>query len=490
MLHNLKNCARGCVTLPRLAQAPVAAFSWAGIRTAARLRTQFRQGTVAFGPQHPAAHGILKLQLQLHGEVLRWVDPQFGYLHRGTEKLMEGRNLLQALPYFDRFDYVANLFQEHAYCLAVEGLTRTATSLTAGVQLARLLFDEISRILNHLLTLSATALDLSVMGPIFWAFEEREALMELCEQASGARMHTALYRPYAFDMTVLSSLFLRELSQFLTRCSRSLAGSFLGLLNNRSLKSRLSFVGQLSLAKAQSYGITGLLARSCGGLYDLRLQAQSGYGFYRDLSLRVFLGRRGDNLDRFLLRIKETSESFRLLSQLLTRLQPRELCARQVASTPVSASLAYGRAAWQRTSGKGLDAALTAFVAWVAMQPWAVHIGVDQPALRVAPGVLALEISPARGKFGSMEALISHFRVASEGWATEAGWYYSGVESPKGEVGVCLVAGGGSRPVRVKLRTPVSHNMHLIPTIAVGATFADMVATFCSLDIVMGEIDR
>ena len=206
---------------------------------------------MAFGPQHPAAHGILKLQLQLHGEVLRWVDPQFGYLHRGTEKLMEGRNLLQALPYFDRFDYVANLFQEHAYCLAVEGLTKAATTLTAGVQLARLLFDEISRILNHLLTLSATALDLSVMGPIFWAFEEREALMELCEQASGARMHTALYRPFAFDMTAFSSLFVRELSQFLTRCSRSLAGSFLGLLNNRSLKSRLSFVGQLSLTKAQ-----------------------------------------------------------------------------------------------------------------------------------------------------------------------------------------------------------------------------------------------
>jgi NADH-quinone oxidoreductase subunit D len=260
--------------------------------------------------------------MQLHGEVLRWIDPQFGYLHRGSEKLMEGRNVLQALPYFDRFDYVANLFQEHAYCLAVESLYSTPTHLTTGVQLARVLFDEVSRILNHLLTLSATALDLSVMGPIFWAFEEREALMELCEQASGARMHTALYRPFGFDLSVFTGVFLRELSQFLSRCGRSLAGAFLGLLNNRSLKSRLSFVGQVSLAKVTSYGITGLIARSCGGLYDLRLQGRPGYTIYRGLAFRTFLGRRGDNLDRFVIRVKEVAEGFRLLSQCVQALNP------------------------------------------------------------------------------------------------------------------------------------------------------------------------
>lgn len=286
------------------------------------MRAQFRQGTLAFGPQHPAAHGILKLQMQLHGEVLRWVDPQFGYLHRGTEKLMEARTCLQSLPYFDRFDYVANLFQEHAFCLAVEALYGLPSHLTTGVQLARVLFDEISRILNHLLTLSATALDLSAMGPIFWAFEERESLMELCEQASGARMHTALYRPFAFDFTVVSGVFIRELGHFLSRCGRSLAGAFLGLLNNRSLKSRLSFVGQISLAKAEAYGITGLTARSCGSLYDLRLQGRVGYTIYRGLAFRVFLGRRGDNFDRFLLRVKEVAECFRLLSQCVQALQP------------------------------------------------------------------------------------------------------------------------------------------------------------------------
>jgi NADH:ubiquinone oxidoreductase subunit D len=160
------------------------------------------------------------------------------------------------------------------------------------------------------------------MGPIFWAFEEREALMELCEQASGARMHTALYRPFSFDFSVISGIFIRELGHFLSRCGRSLAGAFLGLLNNRSLKSRLSFVGQLSLAKVEAYGITGLIARSCGGLYDLRLQGRAGYTLYRGLAFRLFIGRRGDNFDRFLLRVKEVSECFRVLSQAVQALQP------------------------------------------------------------------------------------------------------------------------------------------------------------------------
>lgn len=204
------------------------------------------------------------MQLQLNGEILRWVDPQFGFLHRGTEKLMEGRTLLQSIPYFDRFDYVANLFQEHAYCLAVETLSKQHNILTATVQLFRTLFDEISRILNHLLTLSASALDLGVMGPIFWAFEERESLMEICERASGARMHTALYRPFGFDVTAISTALFRDMTAFITRCSRSLSGAFMGLLYNRALKTRLAMVGQISTMRIRSYGVTGLIARSGG----------------------------------------------------------------------------------------------------------------------------------------------------------------------------------------------------------------------------------
>lgn len=292
---------------------------------------------MAFGPQHPAAHGILKLQLQLQGEVVRYVDPQFGFLHRGSEKLAEGRTILQALPYFDRFDYVANLFQEHAYCLAVESLENAQTTPVA-VQLARLVFDELSRILNHLLTLSATALDLSAMGPIFWAFEERELIMELCEQASGARMHTALYRPGSFDFSVFSGVFFRELGCFLTRCARSLSGAFLGLLNNRSLKSRLAYVGQLTSTKVLAYGVTGLIGRSAGCLHDLRLQGRINYSLYRSLALRVYVGHRGDNLDRFLLRIKEVAEGFRVLSQLVGLLTPQRRAQQQGPTSLVSTS--------------------------------------------------------------------------------------------------------------------------------------------------------
>jgi NADH-quinone oxidoreductase subunit D len=169
--------------------------------------THLRSCWLNFGPQHPAAHGIVRLNMQIHGEVLCRVDPQFGLLHRGTEKLVETRTVTQALPYFDRFDYVANLFQEHAYCLAVEALSGLDNPCLAGVAVVRSFFDELSRVLNHLLTLSATSLDLSVMGPIFWAFEERERIMELFERVSGARMHTALYTPYSFNFSVLSPRF-------------------------------------------------------------------------------------------------------------------------------------------------------------------------------------------------------------------------------------------------------------------------------------------
>ena len=466
-----------------------ARFSSRGVGGQGRLRSQFKQGSVAFGPQHPAAHGILKLQMQLQGEVLRWVDPQFGFLHRGSEKLAEGRSLLQALPYFDRFDYVANLFQEHAYCLAIEELQPAPSGGVVALQLVRLFFDELSRILNHLLTLSATALDLSAMGPIFWAFEEREAVMELCEQASGARMHTALYRPHSFDFSVLTAVFLREVGHFLTRCARSLAGAFLGLLNNRSLKSRLSYVGQVSAAKAQAYGVTGIVARSSGVVYDLRLQGRLNYGLYRSFALRVFLGRRGDNLDRFLLRVKEVAEAFRLLSQVLAVWQPAGRPAAGVNPDSIGGGLeVVGRRPRpkQRRYSPQREVGVLFRPHGGGLQPDSGREGCGT----LVGGLGVGQPRTALNKFTSMEALITHFRAASEGVNIVRGWGYAGVESPKGEVGVTLVGAGSGRPYRVKLRTPVSHNMHLIPTVSAGATFADFVATFCSLDIVMGEIDR
>lgn len=415
-----------------------------------------------FGPQHPAAHGILKLIAQMNGEVIDRVDPQFGLLHRGTEKLFEARPFLQALPYFDRFDYVANLFQEHAYCHALEKLNGLQNKPLDGALLAyRTLFDEMSRIMNHLLTLSATSLDLGVMGPLFWAFEERERLMELFERVSGARMHTALYRPFTVDLTPLTAGFFRDLAHFLTRCGRSLSGAFLGLLHNRVIKTRLAMLGQISKNKALAHGISGVIARSTGLCVDLRLTATPGYGAYRGLSFRTFLGRRGDNLDRFLLRIKEMVESFRVISQVAQMLNP-------IAER--------GAAPFSFSKKSGLSAP--------ANQPQI------QNTLSSASNPRSLFLVPNKGPYSSMEALIHHFRLSSEGHPSLPGLAYGGVEGPKGEVGVTILSGGGVRPYRLKVRTPVSHNMHLIPLVARGVLFADFVATFCSLDIVLGEIDR
>jgi len=413
-----------------------------------------------FGPQHPAAHGILKLVAQMNGEVLERVDPQFGLLHRGTEKLFEARPFLQALPYFDRFDYVANLFQEHAFCVGLERLNSLQGAPLDGALLAfRTLFDEMSRVLNHLLTLSAVSLDMGVMGPLFWAFEERERLMELFERVSGARMHTALYRPFTADLTPLTRGFFADLAHFLTRCGRSLSGAFLGLLHNRVMKTRMAMLGQVSRAKVGAHGITGVVARSSGLCVDLRLAPAAGYGAYRALTFRTFMGRRGDNLDRFLLRIKETVESFRLISQVAQALSP--LSAR---------------------GGRPLGGGAIADGGPLA--------ALGGPEMGAEAAGRNLFLVPAPGAYSSMEALIHHFRLSSEGHPSAPGVAYGAVEGPKGEVGVTLIRGGGVRPYRLKVRTPVSHNMHLIPLVARGTLFADFVATFCSLDIVLGEIDR
>lgn len=388
----------------------------------------------------------------------------------------------------------------------MESLHSQKTLLAAPVLLARRVFDELSRVLNHLLTLSATALDLSAMGPIFWAFEERENILELCEQASGARMHTAMYRPFFFDFSVFTGSFLNELAQFLTRCSRSLSGAFLGLLNNRSLKSRLAGVGQVSRAKIQSYGLTGILARSAGIFIDQRF-FNSQTSSYAAVTVRTFLGKRGDNLDRFLIRIKETAECFRVLSQSLQTFRfgsnnkyVRELggaeAGLQVTLCKPRASTAPGN--FFSSFGTYLPLYSSVFFFYKAPeQLYSLPRHYSSKPSRLVqtvrptlPNVIQAAVQPSRGKFSSMESLITHFRLTSEGWPTNPGFSYQSVESPKGEVGVTLISSGTSKPSRLKLRTPVSHNMHLIPTISIGSIFADFVATFCSLDIVLGEIDR
>lgn len=440
--------------------------------------------TLNFGPQHPAAHGILRIAMSVAGEVIQQADAQFGLLHRGSEKLAENRNYLQTLPYFDRFDYVANFYQEHAYCLAVEALhssTKTSSALTLA---SRTMFDELSRIANHLLTLSAVTMDMGAMAPIFWAFEEREQLMEFFERASGARMHTALYKPFSVDQSALNASFYKDLARFLNRSARALSGAFLGLLNNRALKSRYASVGQLTSQKILNYGISGILARSSGAFIDLRASVSSTYGSYKSLSFKSYIGRRGDNLDRFILRVKETVEAFRIIAQLIKNLSatkaPSSLVAQ--ANSPYKAE----------ESGYFAERKLInrVFLWTLASKKKPAGFSGPTPCFKATT---LYEKDPHSGlspTYTSMEGVIAHFKVSSEGFLVSPGLTYGEVESPKGFVGVFLASNGSSRPFRMKVRTPVGHNLNLIPSLSPGTMFADFVATFCSLDVVLGEIDR
>lgn len=445
--------------------------------------------TLNFGPQHPAAHGILRLSILMTGEVIQRLDPQFGLLHRGTEKLIETRNLLQALPYFDRFDYVANLFQEHAFCLAVERAHLSNQPITAAVNLTRTLFDELSRVANHLLTTAAINMDMGAMGPMFWAFEEREQLMEFFERVSGARMHTAFYRPFGLDFSPLTAVFFRDVARFLNRSARSLSGAFLGLLNNRALKTRFSYIGQISPQRISNYGITGLIARSAGVAIDFRLTQIHSYGAYSNVSLRTFLGRRGDNWDRFLLRVKETVEAFRIVTQVLQHLTQK---TEKLTLKPARAFFSLTKVNVGQNFKQPSFTTSKFVVSVLHLKGFSSLTKVGSTRLGTSSTTWFLENSPLHGKgrFSGMEELISHFRTFSEGLPTGPALSYGEVESPKGCVGVFLITDGSSRPSRTKLRTPVAHNMNLIPVIANGALFADFVATFCSLDIVLGEIDR
>jgi len=464
-----------------------------------------------FGPQHPAAHGILRLIFQMNGEYIQKIDTQFGLLHRGSEKLIESKFYIQSLPYFDRFDYVANIFQEHAYCLTIEKLLNTKKTFDLYLNYIRTLFDELSRILNHLLTLSATSLDVGAMGSIFWAFEERERIMEFFERVSGARMHTALYKPNYFDLTTINEIFLLDLSKFLLKCSRTINGAFLGLLNNRILKSRLSGIGSIQINKINNYGITGIISRSSGFKDDLRLKKINNYGSYWYLSFRTFLGKKGDNYDRFLIRIKEILESFRIISQLINFLNIKKINNKFNAGSSMlffykfknnnkillfkffykkilKLKYIFYKNKYKIKYISSFYNLFYLFFFFILKK----KINNNHTYFNIQNFLFSNfnNNSNFKNKFSSMEETISHFKYYSEGFNVPSGISYQNVESPKGYVGVILISDGSSTPYRCKMRTPVSHNMHLIPSICTGLMFADFVATFCSLDIVLGEIDR
>jgi len=397
------------------------------------------------GPQHPAAHGVLRLIVQLNGEIIEKIDPHIGLLHRGSEKLMEDKIYLLSLPYFDRFDYVSMLVQEHAYCLAIESLLGTTNYSSTFVQI-RTLYDEITRILNHMLCIACHALDVGSMSPIFWAFEEREKLMEFYERVSGARMHAAFYRPNEINLNSISSFLLEDILDFNKNCFFTLNEIHNTLTYNKIWKQRLVNVGSYSYEMCINYGLTGVMSRSAGIKRDLRLDKLETYANYYYLNFRSYIGQNGDSYDRFLIRMNEMSESINIINQVINKITKSKRKSKKFNTNPHQILKYLNLKNWNKNNNKN--------------------------------------------EYISMEKLIQHFKYWSEGFPVKSGWTYRAVESPKGEFGVSLISNNSSVPYKCKVRSPAYHHLQVLPKISKGHFLADLVALMGTIDIVFGEIDR
>ena len=383
--------------------------------------------TLNFGPQHPAAHGVLRLVMEMDGEIVERADPHIGLLHRGTEKLIEHKTYLQAVPYFDRLDYVSPMCQEHAYALAVEKLLDIEVPKRG--QYIRVLFSELSRILNHILNITTFALDVGAMTPLLWGFEEREFLMEFYERASGARLHAAYFRPGGVHQDLPDGL-LDDIAKWSENFPGFVEDMESLLTNNRIFKQRTVDIGAVNQDEAQSLGFTGPCIRASGLPWDLRRSRP--YDCYSEVDFDIPVGKTGDCYARYLVRVEEMRQSLRVIKQ----------CLDNIPDGPVKS-----------TDNK------------------------------IAP--------PKRGDMKkSMEALIHHFKLYTEGYHVPAGETYSAVEAPKGEFAVYLVSDGSNKPYRCKIRAPGFAFLSAMDYLSKGHMLADTVAIIGSLDIVFGEIDR
>jgi len=383
--------------------------------------------TVNFGPQHPAAHGVLRLILELNGEVVERSIPHIGLLHRGTEKLIEYKTYLQALPYFDRLDYVSMMVNEHAYCLAIEKLLGCKVPLRA--QYIRVLFSEITRILNHLLAICCHAMDVGALTPILWGFEEREKLMEFYERVSGARMHAAYFRPGGVSSDIPLGL-CEDIYKFAVQFSSRIDELEELLTENRIWKQRLVDIGVISLEQALDWGLTGPLLRSTGCSWDLR--KTQPYDVYDKMNFDVPVGTKGDCYDRYCIRIEEMRQSLRIIMQCINDM-------------PIG------------------------------------NVKIDDK--KISP--------PSRSEMkSSMESLIHHFKLFSEGFNVLPGETYCAVEHPKGEFGVFLVSDNTNKPYRCKIKAPGFAHLQAVDYLSKGHLLADVVTIIGTLDIVFGEIDR
>lgn len=389
--------------------------------------TQTKEMTINFGPQHPAAHGVLRLILEMDGEVITRADPHIGLLHRGTEKLIEYKTYLQAVPYFDRLDYVSPMCQEHAYAIAVEKLL--GCKIPPRAQYIRVMFSEITRLLNHIMAITTQALDVGAMTPLLWMFEEREKMMGFYEKVSGSRMHSAYIRPGGVHQDLPAGL-VDEISKFVNEFPKKIADMENLLTENRIFKQRLVGIGLVSKQQALDWGFSGPMIRGSGIAWDLR--KSQPYEIYADLDFDIPIGKNGDSYDRYLVRVQEMHESIKIIKQCLHKIPKGEVI----------------------TDDK-----------------------------RVAP--------PKRADMkSSMESMINHFKLYTEGYHVPAGEAYGCVEAPKGEFGVYIISDGSNKPHRCRVRAPGFAHLQGLEFMVKGHLLADVVTVISTQDIVFGEVDR
>jgi len=380
-----------------------------------------------FGPQHPAAHGVLRLILKLDGEIVENIDPHIGLLHRGTEKLIEHKTYTQAVPYFDRLDYVAPMNQEHAFALAIEKLLNIDVPIRG--QYIRVLFCEIGRILSHLLNITTQALDVGALTPSLWGFEERETLMTFYERVSGSRLHANYFRPGGVHKDLPMGL-TEDIMSFCESFPKIIDDLETLLTDNRIFKQRNVDIGIVSKKDALEYSFSGVMLRGSGVPWDLR--KSQPYECYKDFNFKIPIGKNGDCYDRYLCRVEEMRESVKIIKD----------CIKKIPSGPV----------------KSIDGKIT---------------------------------PPKREDLkNSMEALIHHFKLFSEGFRVPEGEIYTAVEAPKGEFGVYLISDGSNKPYKCKIRAPGFSHLQSMDYLLKGHMLADVPAVLGSLDIVFGEVDR
>ncbi|MFI4983777.1 MAG: NADH-quinone oxidoreductase subunit D [Rickettsiales bacterium] len=390
-------------------------------------KRQTKNLSINFGPQHPAAHGVLRLILEMDGEVIERADPHIGLLHRGTEKLIEHKTYTQAVPYFDRLDYVSPMCQEHAFALAVEKLAKIEVPLRA--QYIRVLFAELTRLLNHTLNITTQALDVGAMSPLLWLFEEREKMLEFYERASGARFHSNYFRPGGVAKDLPGGL-VEDIHKFLIPFLKVVDDMEGMLTENRIFKQRMVDIGVVTAKEAVDWGFSGPMLRGSGVAWDLR-KAQP-YDVYDRMQFKVPVGKNGDCYDRYLVRVDEMRESVKIIKQCLEQMPTGDF----------------------RTQDRKI-------------------------------------VPPPRSEMKvSMEALIHHFKLYTEGYDVPAGETYTCVEAPKGEFGVHLISDGSNKPYRCYIRAPGFPHLQGLEFMSKGHMLADVVANIGSMDIVFGEIDR